>query len=57
MVKLKCAQTVQVEAKNRSDPQRKPEQLTLNNIVALMEHDGYRRVKGRIRQKHWTESR
>ncbi len=39
----------------RSEPEKN--QLTAEDILGLMKHDSYRRVKRRMRQKYWAECR
>jgi|GEM_PF-6657042 len=48
---------MQMDPKIRSETQQQTEQLTLDDITTLMEHDGYQRVKGRVRQRNWSEHR
>lgn len=54
MISLKHERTLSVEPKIRSDPSKRTAHLTVDDIMALMEHDSYRRVKGRVRQKIWA---
>lgn len=57
MVRLKIEKTVWMEPQMRADTRGNAEHLTLRDIIALMDHDSYRRVKGRVRQKNWVQNR